>query len=71
MIPLTPADKSQLTRELTDPDNSPFLNALIRQIVHQSTTLADVHYGLSVAAKAIKTANGRVAERIEQSRTIP
>lgn len=63
---LTPTDKAALIEELTGPNNSPFLNALIRQIIHRSQTLADVHYGLSACSQALKAANGKVVERIER-----
>lgn len=68
MTTLSPADKAALIEELTSPDNSPFLNALIRQIIHRSVTLADVHYGLSAAAQALKAANGKVVGRMESER---
>jgi hypothetical protein len=61
MTTLTPDQKAALIETLTSPDNSPFLNALIRQIVHRAESLADVHYGLSVAAQALKAANQKVA----------
>lgn len=62
---LSSDQKAALIEALTSPDNSPFLNALIRQIIHRSVTLADVHYGLSAAAQALKAANQKVAERME------
>jgi hypothetical protein len=64
-IALSLADKVALITDLTSPDNSPFLNALIRQIIHRAVTLADVHYGLSASTQALKAANQKVVERME------
>jgi hypothetical protein len=68
MTALSSSQKLALIETLTSPDNSPFLNALIRQIIHRSVTLADVHYGLTASALALKAANQRVvAEMIRES----
>lgn len=64
---LTAADKTALITDLTSPANSPFLNALIRQIIHRAQTLADVHYGLSACSQALKAANQKVTERMERN----
>lgn len=63
---LTPDQKAALLSELTSPANSPFLNALIRQAVHRASTLADVHYSLSVYTQALKAANQKVVEMMEE-----
>lgn len=64
---LTPDQKAILITDLTSPIYSPFLNGLIRQIIHRAETLADVHYGLSVCSQALKAANQKVVERMEES----
>lgn len=64
---LTPSQKEALFTELISPANSPALNCLIRYVIEQAQTLADVHYALSVCSQALKAANGKVAERMEKN----